>query len=62
MDGIMAFLDMGGYGQFVWPAYGVVAVVLVGLMIASRRSLKSAEAALAALEHGKANEKTGDAE
>jgi len=41
---------MGGYGHFVWPAYGIVAVVLIGLMIASRSSLKSAEARLAALE------------
>jgi len=49
MEGLSAFLDMGGYGQFVWPAYGVVCVVLVGLMIESRRSLKSAEAALAAM-------------
>jgi len=52
MEGLSAFLDMGGYGQFVWPAYGVVCVVLVGLMIESRRSLKSAEAALAALKPG----------
>jgi len=49
MDGLTTFLDMGGYGQFVWPAYGVVAVVLVGLFIDSRRSLKSAETKLAAL-------------
>ena len=62
MDSIMAFLDMGGYGHFVWPAYGVVAVVLVGLMLASRRSLKSAEATLAAFEHAKTNNKTGGAE
>ncbi len=53
MDGLTAFLDMGGYGHFVWPAYGIVCVVLVGLMIDSRRSLKSAEAALAALAPGK---------
>ena len=50
MDGLMAYLEMGGYGHFVWPAYGVTALVLVALMIASRRSLKSEQAALAALE------------
>ena len=62
MDSIVAFLDMGGYGHFVWPAYGVVAVVLVGLMLASPRSLKSAEATLPAFEHAKTNNKTGGAE
>ncbi len=57
MDGLTAFLDMGGYGHFVWPADGIVCVVLVGLMIDSRRSLKSAEAALAAFAPG--NEEAG---
>ncbi|MBT3306077.1 MAG: heme exporter protein CcmD [Alphaproteobacteria bacterium] len=50
MENLSAFWDMGGYGHFVWPAYGVVAVVLVGLLVASRRSLKTAEARLAALD------------
>jgi heme exporter protein D len=62
MDSLNVFLDMGGYGQFVWPAYGVTAVVLVILMIASRRSLKSAEATLAAFESGQATNRTGAAE
>jgi len=56
MDSFMALLDMGGYGHFVWPAYGVVAVVLVGLMIDSRRSLKTAETELATLDPRKAIE------
>ncbi|HZT51931.1 MAG TPA: heme exporter protein CcmD [Stellaceae bacterium] len=29
------FLAMGGYARFVWPAYGVAAVVLVGLLVES---------------------------
>ncbi len=45
-----AFLDMGGYGAFVWPAYGVTALVLIVMLIASLRALWRREAALAALE------------
>jgi heme exporter protein D len=31
MGDIAAFLAMGGYAEFVWPAYGVALAVLVGL-------------------------------
>lgn len=34
---IGAFLAMGGYAGFVWPAYGVAFAVLVGLVVVSRR-------------------------
>ena len=50
MESLSEYLAMGGYAGFVWPAYLIVAAVLAGLLIASRRSLKSAEAALRALE------------
>ncbi len=29
------FLAMGGYARFVWPAYGVAVLVLIGLLIES---------------------------
>jgi heme exporter protein D len=32
MSGLGAFLAMGGYAQFVWPAYGVAALVLIVLL------------------------------
>jgi heme exporter protein D len=35
MGDIAAFLAMGGYAGFVWPAYGVALVVLTGLAINS---------------------------
>ena len=54
------FLDMGGYASFVWPSYGVTAVVMVGLLIASLRKQKSVEATLAALEE-KQEETSGEA-
>jgi len=38
--GMAAILHMGGYGAFVWPAFGVTAVLLVGLFLRSRLALK----------------------
>ena len=38
------FFAMGGYAAFVWPAYGVVAIVLVGLYLVSVRALRAREA------------------
>ncbi len=37
------FLDMGGYGAFVWPSYAITALVLAAVFIFSRRLLKSRE-------------------
>ncbi len=44
------FLSMGGYGAYVWPSYGLSAVLLIGLLVASVRSLKSTEAEFARLK------------
>ena len=44
------FLEMGGYAAFVWPAYGFAAAILVGLLVASLRTLRRAEKALAGIE------------
>jgi len=36
---LQEFLSMGGYAAFVWPSYGLVAVVLVvNLVLPLRRS------------------------
>ena len=35
--------NMGEYGYFVWPAYGIFFIVLFGLMIESKYSLKKAK-------------------
>ena len=37
-----AFLDMGGYAAFVWPAYGVTLAVVVLNVIGARRALDRA--------------------
>jgi heme exporter protein D len=50
VDNVTAFLDMGGYASFVWPALGLTAVILVGMLIGSLLSLRTGEAALRELE------------
>jgi len=50
MEQVRSFLAMGGYGAFVWPAFGVTALVMGGLLAASLRRLRGLERALA--EHG----------
>jgi len=37
------FFSMGGYGAYVWPSYGMAALVMVVLLITSLRNLKSTE-------------------
>lgn len=41
---------MGGYGGFIWTAYGVAALILIGLLVKSRNELRAREAEVAALE------------
>lgn len=50
MSGLGEFFHMGGYAAYVWPAYGVAAAVLVGLLAESVLRLRRARRRLAALE------------
>jgi heme exporter protein D len=50
MTSFLDFLDMGGYAAYVWPAFGIAAAVLVGLLVQSRLTLRSRESTLAELE------------
>ena len=56
-DAIRTFFAMGGYAGFVWPAYALAAILLVGLLAASLRQLRKAEAELAALGPSRARER-----
>src|SRR5712671_1107172 len=47
--GLPAYLAMGGYAAFVWPAYGIAAAVLGGLAIYWWRRLRARAAARARL-------------
>lgn len=37
------FFAMGGYARFVWPAYAVAAVVLIGLLVESLVAYRRAQ-------------------
>ena len=39
---------MGGYAVYVWTAFGLAFLILVGNVVAARRKLKGAERAVAA--------------
>jgi heme exporter protein D len=45
-ESIDHFLAMGGYAAFVWPAYAVAALVMLGLLVVSLRRLRRTQAAL----------------
>jgi heme exporter protein D len=40
---LATFLAMGGYGAYVWPAFALTAAVMIGLLVASVRSLRARE-------------------
>ncbi len=50
MSSLESFLEMGGYGGFVWPAFAVTAAVLLALLVDSLRRLRNDQRALARLE------------
>jgi len=44
------FLEMGGYAVYVWPAFAVAALVMIGLLVTTLRTLRAREAVLRQLE------------
>jgi heme exporter protein D len=50
ISGVGAFLAMGGYAAFVWPAYGLALVVLGGLTAHSWRRYRQSIVALERLQ------------
>jgi heme exporter protein CcmD len=50
----MSFWAMGGYAQFIWPAYGVSALGLIAAVAWTLGAYKAAKARLKALEEKKA--------
>jgi heme exporter protein CcmD len=45
MNGLMEYLDMGGYARYVWPAYIIVIVAIASNILMARRALKRAREA-----------------
>ncbi len=50
MEQIETFLAMGGYGHYVWPAYGLTAAIMIAFLISTLRGLRSRKRALQSLE------------
>jgi heme exporter protein D len=50
MSGIEAFLEMGGYGRFVWPAYLLTAAVMLGFLVTTLSTLRERRRELERLE------------
>jgi heme exporter protein D len=50
MDALYRFLEMGGYARFVWPAYGLAAVLLASMAVQSYRTWRRQHSLWSALE------------
>ena len=50
MEHISALLHLGGYGAYVWPAYGIAATVLIGGLWHSLARLRANERLVASLQ------------
>jgi heme exporter protein D len=59
MEKLLTFLDMGGYALWVWPAYGISAAALIGLVVFARRNLKAREREFETLRAARRGEGTG---
>ena len=63
MESVLGMLHMGGYGGYVWPAYGISAVVLALVLLASVLAARKNEAELEQLQIlRRANRRNGAAE
>ena len=43
MNQLTNFMSMSGYGHFIWPAFGISAILLAGILIHSQRFLRHTE-------------------
>jgi len=53
VNAVVEFLRMGGYAAYVWPAYGITAVVMLGLLVATLRDLRANERTLQTLRQAR---------
>lgn len=44
------FFDMGGHGLYIWPCYGLTALLLVALLGTSMKSLSKSKKDLSIME------------
>jgi heme exporter protein D len=50
MEQIESFFAMGGYGAYVWPAYGLTATVMIAFLVTTLRALRSRRKSLDTLQ------------
>lgn len=50
MDLLASFLDMGGYGHFVWPAFALTLLAMGGVLVESTTTLRARQRTFAALQ------------
>lgn len=62
MQSLSEFLAMGGYAAYVWSAYSLTALVLIGLLVATLREMSARQKALAELEPQRRRARSGSAE
>jgi len=64
MEQIEGFFAMGGYGVYVWPAYGLTAAIMIAFLVTTLRSLRSRQRSLDSLEAkaGPRRRRKGDAD
>ena len=55
------FLAMGGHGAYIWACYGLAALVMIWLLVASIRTMRSRETMVAALRQNKNNRSAPEA-
>ena len=56
MEQFDTLLHLGGYGAYVWPAYGVAAFVLIGVLWQTLTSLRANERLVKRLQTPPADE------
>ncbi len=49
MSELTEYFAMGGYAAYIWPAYGVAALVMIALAMAAARSYRARQTLLTAL-------------
>ena len=59
MGWITEFVSMGGYAEFVWPAFAVTIAVMAALVIVSRRALLADRSTLESLESVRESRRKG---
>ncbi|MEE2689396.1 MAG: heme exporter protein CcmD [Pseudomonadota bacterium] len=51
------FFDMGGHGAYIWPAYAITTIVIVGILIQTLRTMWQRELKLKILRQERRGEK-----